>query len=97
MELLGLAQPQVRPFRDEDAARLWFRTQFLMRHNCTSADDVVAALSALFSSVSHLTSSSGHRLHSLYYVQKKHDTKIGIAMLHHDINALVLVCIGDYD
>jgi len=36
-------------------------------------------------------------LHALYHVQKKHATASGVLIPHHNINALVLIRIGDYE
>lgn len=105
---LAFDAPQLQRFRDASTMASWFKLQLSVRiHGGRSVGSVEAALRNVLprppSSAATLTDRSspdGERersLHALYHVQKKHATASGVLILHHDINALVLIRIGDYD
>lgn len=96
LEAVGFTQPEMRRFRDATAAEGWFSAQITARYHVNSTSQVNEALRALYP-----TSVSGGpaftHSNTLYHAQKKHETGSGILIVHHKINALVFVQIGDFD
>jgi hypothetical protein len=99
---LAFDAPQLQRFRDASTMASWFKLQLSVRiPGGRGVGSVEAALRDVLprppsSAAATLTDGERER-HALYHVQKKHATASGVLILHHDINALVLIRIGDYD